>query len=254
MKSQQVTEAQRIRLPHPPILAEKKESMPPFEDEFPETRWTLIRRARVESPALEEWCRGYWRPVRAYVRATGHNEEESDEITQEFFHRMLERGADHSLPEALNGAFRAYLKRSIRNFLTDRWRSMNRQRRGGGASHLPLEDELTSDRRAGPDQAFAQAWCLTVMQRASEALAREMEECGKGDFHRLAAPLLDGSHPQGDRKELAKALGMKEGAFRVALHRFRQRFRQLMEEELSQTVSTQDELAEEVRYLLSVWS
>lgn len=228
--------------------------MPPFEDEFPETRWTLIRRARVESPALDEWCRGYWRPVRAFVRATGHSEEEADEITQEFFHRMLERGADQSLPETLNGAFRAYLKRSIRNFVTDRWRTMNRQRRGGGAAHLTLEDELTSDRAGGPDQAFAQAWCLTVMQRASEALEREMEESGKGDFYRSAAPLLDGSNHNTDRGKIASALGMKEGAFRVALHRFRQRFRQLMEEELSQTVSTKDELAEEVRYLLSIWS
>ncbi|MGE9271355.1 MAG: RNA polymerase sigma factor [Verrucomicrobiales bacterium] len=208
----------------------------------------------MDPPALEEWCRNYWRPVRAYVQAVGHNEEEAEEITQEFFHRLLERGADQTLPANLDGAFRAYLKRSIRNYITDRWRATRCQRRGGSRPHRTLEDETTSDDQAAPDRAFAQAWCLTLIQRAHKALQSEMIHAGKTDFYRAAAPLLDGGRNHSSHRDLATSLGMKEGAFRVAVHRLRQRFRQLLEEELRQTVSTEQELNEEIRYLLSIWS
>jgi RNA polymerase sigma-70 factor (ECF subfamily) len=224
------------------------------ENPFPDTRWTLIRRARTAAPALDEWCRGYWRPVRDYIRAAGHSDHEADELTQEFFHHLLRRGADRILPESLAGAFRAYLKRSVKNFLTDQWRARQRQRRGGGATHVPLDEQLDGASASAPDIAFARAWLVTVLDRALSALRDEMVAAGKADFFEAASGLLDGRRSEADRSQLAATLGLSDGAFRVALHRLRQRFRQLVEEELRQTVSGREELDEEIRYLLSIWS
>lgn len=225
-----------------------------FPDAFPDTRWTLIRRARTTAPALEEWCRGYWRPVREYIQASGYPPEEADELTQEFFHHLLRRGADRILPDSLAGAFRAYLKRSVKNFLTDQWRSRQRQRRGGGVTHVPLDEQLDGASASAPDIAFARAWLVTLLDRALSTLRDEMLAAGKADFFEAASGLLDGRRSEADRTRLAATLGLSDGAFRVALHRLRQRFRQLVEEELRQTVSGKEELDEEIRYLLSIWS
>ena len=188
------------------------------------------------------------------MRARGCSEDDAAEWTQEFFRRLLERGGEAGLPERLGGAFRAYLKRSLVNFLKDQWRAESRLKRGGGAAHLELDDELAVGEGVSPDAAFARGWAMAVIDRAARLLEEEMEAAGKGDFFRAVAGTLDGSERGVDRGELAGSFGMTDGAFRVALHRLRGRFRHLIEEELRETVSTQEELDEEIRYLLSVWS
>ena len=227
---------------------------------FPDTRWTLIQRARGNdletSQALEEWCRGYWRPVQSYIRSQGKNDDEANELTQSFFERLLSRGAESSLPDELTGAFRAYLMRSVKHFLTDQWRSGQRQRRGAGATHLPVE-ELSSikDPTTIPDEAFDQNWALTVMEIALKNLQQEMEEKGKGEFFNAVVGLLDDRQVgEENRTKLAASLGMKDGVFRVSLHRLRGRFRSLIEDEIRQSVSSEEEFHEEVRYLFQVWS
>lgn len=103
---------------------------------FPETRWTLIQRARQEDAdpaALEEWCRNYWPPVYSYICAQGHDGEAAREFTQGFFENLMVRGPDACLPDRLHGAFRAYLMRSVKNYLTDQWRAAQSQRQGRGS-------------------------------------------------------------------------------------------------------------------------
>lgn len=219
---------------------------------FPDTRWTLIQRARNESGGLDEWCRGYWRPVRDYVQAQGFTEEEAGEMTQRFFEKLMERGPENILPEKLSGIFRAYLKRSVKNFLHDVGRAKRRQKRGGGLEALELKDDLLESGGVNPDVAFEQAWVLTLMEKAMATLEKEMRDAGKGDFFEKAAGCLDGQ--ERGREALAQELGMTDGAFRVGLYRLRKRFRHLIEEELRETVSTREEFEEEVRYLLSVWA
>lgn len=223
--------------------------------EFPETRWTLIQRTREDDGgSLEEWCRGYWRPVRDYICAQGKSTEEASELAQAFFEALLSREREKILPEKLAGSFRAYLKRSVKNFVTDRWRAEQSQKRGGGVVDLEFEDDQISSGEVSPDRAFEQAWVLTVLQRAMDRLEKEMEEAGKGEFFKAIAGLLDGRSVKEDRTALAARFGMKDGAFRVTLHRLRGRFRELMEDELRETVSSRSELEEEIRYLLAVWS
>ena len=226
--------------------------MKEMNESFPETRWTLIQRARNEVKGLDEWCRGYWRPVRAYVQAQGFSEEEAGEMTQRFFEKLMERGPENILPEKLSGVFRAYLKRSVKNFLLDAGRANRRQKRGGGLEALEFKDDLLESGGVNPDVAFEQGWVLTLMERAMAKLGDEMKEAGKGDFFDKAAGCLDGQ--ERGREAIARELGMTDGAFRVGLHRLRKRFRHLIEEELRETVSTREEFEEEVRYLLSVWS
>ena len=227
---------------------------PRIADEFPDTRWTLIQRVETDSHALDEWCRGYWRPARDYIRAQGYHETDADELTQEFFARLLSKAPESRLPDQLNGSFRAYLKRSLKNFLTDQWRASHRQRRGGGSIHLDINEQTLTDGATSPDLAFAQSWVLTIIERAASTLEQEMTAAGKHEFFTAVSGCLDGSDPASDRSEIAARFAMNDGTFRVTLHRLRQRFRHLIEQELRQTVSTKDELDEELRYLLSVWS
>lgn len=226
---------------------------------FPETRWTLIQKVRSENDsaeALEEWCRNYWPPVFSYICAQGHNSEMAQELAQTFFERLLAKGPEKVLPNQLSGAFRAYLMRSIKNFLTDHWRGQQAQRKGGGTITVP-EEELRSvgDQAAYPDQAFDQSWALTILNLAMSNLENEMASKGKSDFFHAAKTLLDGrSVTDEDRQSLAQALNMKDGAFRVALHRLRTRYRQLIEDEIRETVSSEEEFQEELGYLFKVWS
>ncbi|MGJ8726735.1 MAG: RNA polymerase sigma factor [Roseibacillus sp.] len=226
---------------------------------FPETRWTLIQKVRTEASsteALEEWCQNYWPPVFSYVCAQGYDSEMARELTQTFFERLLSKGPEKVLPNHLSGAFRAYLMRSVKNFLTDHWRSQQSKRKGGGTHTVPEEQlENIGDQSAHPDRAFDQSWALTILNLAMQNLENEMASKGRSDFFHAAKSLLDGrSVTDEDRQALAQSLDMQDGAFRVALHRLRGRFRQLIEAEVRETVSSEEEFQEELGYLFSVWS
>lgn len=226
---------------------------------FPDTRWSLIQRVRSDDEgnrALDEWCRNYWPPVYSYICSRGHDAETARELTQSFFERLLTRGVEESLPPKLSGAFRAYLMRSVKFFLIDRWRSEQSQRKGGGQFR---DDDLEMDQLSGngvnPGQAFDQKWALTVIELAMKKLGEELIAKGNGDLFELTRHLLDGRRvADEDRGALARTLGMKDGAFRVALHRMRGRFRTLIEEEVRETVSSEEEFREELCYLFRVWS
>ncbi|WP_411845424.1 hypothetical protein AAFN60_17055 [Roseibacillus persicicus] len=226
---------------------------------FPETRWTLIQKVRTEADstdALQEWCQNYWQPVFSYICAQGYDRETARELAQTFFEKLILKGPQNVLPQELKGAFRAYLMRSVKNFLTDQWRSRQSQRKGGGTQAVP-EDELAhvGDEAPNPDRAFDQSWALTILTLAMTKLENEMASKGRSDFFHVAKTLLDGrSVTDENRQALARSLDMQDGAFRVALHRLRGRFRQLIEDEVRETVSTEEEFQEELGYLFQVWS
>lgn len=226
---------------------------------FPDTRWTLIQKARADddgAEALDEWCRSYWSPVHAYVCSRGYDAESGKELTQAFFERLISRGAGEVLPGELRGAFRAYLMRSVKNFLTDRWRSDQSQRKGGAyLQAAPEVLEGVSDGGPGPERVFDQKWVLAVLGLAMTHLQKEMEAKGSGELFEKTKHLMDGrSVGDEDRAKLAQSLGLKDGAFRVGLHRMRGRFRRLIEEEVRETVSSEEEFQEEMCYLFEVWS
>ena len=226
---------------------------------FPDTRWSLIQKARVEDEdpvALDEWCRSYWPPVHSYICSKGYDVETARELTQSFFEKLIKRGAEASLPEKLAGAFRAYVRRSVQNFLTDQWRSSSAERRGGGLLQAEdVEMDTVSDVSAKPDRAFDQKWVLALIERAMEKLGAELRSKDCGELFEKTRHLLDGRRVgDEDRAELIQSLGMTDGAFRVALYRMRNRFRALIEEEVRETVSNEEEFQEELSYLFEVWS
>ncbi len=226
---------------------------------FPDTRWSLIQSARADDglEALETWARGYREPIRTYIQARVKDEDLADELTQEFFYRLLKRGAGASLPERGKGAFRAYLMLSIRNFLTDHWRQGQRQKRGGGALHVDAEamHDLADREAAKPDRSFDQNWAFALIEMALTKLSREMRTKGKGEFFDVMKPYLGGRRMSDEaRAEIVRKLEMNEGHLRVSLHRLRGRFRQAIESEIRETVSSEEEFQEEKCYLLSLWT
>lgn len=230
---------------------------------FVTTHWSVVLSARgKDSPqsaaALETLCRTYWYPLYAYVRRQGHSPPDAQDLTQEFFARLLEKdylkAADRE-----KGRFRTFLIVALKRFLANEWDRLRAQKRGGGQPLLSLDAELAEQRyRIEPvegttaDRIFERRWALTLLDRTMTRLREEFASAGKaGDFDQLKA-CLTAERGEISYAEIALALGTSEGAARVAVHRLRKRFREVFREEIAHTVSTPEEIEEEVRYLISV--
>ncbi len=217
-------------------------------DVFATTHWTVVLAAgQKHTPqsdnALEELCRTYWFPLYAYVRRRGHGKEDAEDLTQAFFARFLEKNYLDGL-NAERGRFRAFLLASLKHFLANEWDKARAQKRGGGAAHLSL-DWQTADSKfqvadttePSPDKAFDREWALALLAKVIERLQKECEAEGRGKlFEQLKVFLTTGKSGTA-QGEMARSLGMEEGAVRVAIHRLRKRYRELLRDEITQTLS-----------------
>ena len=227
---------------------------------FPHTRWSLVlaatRKDSTESAAaLEAVCRAYWQPLYAYVRRCGQSPHDAQDLTQEFFCRLLEKrwldSADRD-----KGKLRTFLIVALKNFMSKEWRRGSAQRRGGGQAHVQFdtafaESRLATDQSSAlpPDETFDRQWALTLLNLTVERLRGEFAAAGKpADFDALKDCLM-AARGTIDYAALATRLGMNEGAARVAAHRLRKRFRELFREEISQTLADGVEVDGEVRHL-----
>jgi len=230
---------------------------------FVTTHWSVVLSARrKDSPqsaaALETLCRTYWYPLYAYVRRQGHSPPDAQDLTQEFFARLLQK--DYLKAAAREkGRFRTFLIVALKRFLANEWDRLRAQKRGGGQPLLSLDTELAEQRyRVEPaegataEKIFERRWALTLLDRTMTRLREEFAAARKvGDFDRLKA-CLTAERGEISYAKIAAALGMSEGTARVAVHRLRKRFREVFREEIAHTVSTPEEIEEEVRYLMSV--
>jgi RNA polymerase sigma-70 factor (ECF subfamily) len=230
--------------------------------DFTTTHWTVVRQAAGDSPqaraALETLAHRYWYPLYAYVRRNGHSPHDSQDLTQAFFARLLERGY-LELADRNQGRFRTFLLASLKNFLINEWKRENRQRRGGGEKVLSLDEETAEMRLASeafveqpPDSLYDRGWAATLLERAMTALREEFEQSGKLDLLERLKVFVWGDKSALSYAEMAVQLNMTEGAVKVSVHRLRQRYGELLRAEVAQTVSTPDEVKEELTYLLSV--
>lgn len=212
----------------------------------------------VARRALEQLCHAYWYPLYAYVRRQGHNVEDAQDLTQEFFARLLEhkylRLADRN-----RGRFRTFLLTSLQHFLINDWKKTNRDRRGGGQIVLSLDEEMAESRLAAepaleqpPDALYDRGWAAVLMDRALTALRTEFEQAGKADLFDRLKVFVWGEKNALSYAAMAQQLGMTEGAVKVAVHRLRQRYGDLLRAEVAQTVTTAVEVEEELRHLASV--
>ena len=234
-------------------------------DIFVTTRWTVVLAAgRKTDPqaemALEELCRAYWFPLYAYVRRHGHSKEDAEDLTQAFFARFLGKNYLAGL-SAERGRFRAFLLASLKHFLANEWDKSQCQKRGGGVPHLSL-DWQTADTQfqvaatAGPspDKAFDREWAMALLARVIERLNAECAADGRAkQFEQLKA-FLTVDRDERSYADAARALGMDEVAARVAVHRLRKRYRQLLRDEIAQTLSDAAMVDEEMRALFGAFS
>ena len=235
-------------------------STSPRADCFVTTRWTVVlaagRKSSAQSDrALGELCQTYWYPLYAYVRRQGKTKEDAEDLVQAFFEKFLEKNYLEGL-SAERGKFRAFLLASLKHFLANEWDKSQRQKRGGGIKHLTL-DWQSADQRfhldpadpSSPDKTFDREWALALLERV---IVRLREECVAADkaplFEQAKGYLMVGEAaiPYADA---AKSLGLDEGAVRVAVHRLRKRYRELLRDEIAQTLDDPAQVTEELRSL-----
>ena len=208
--------------------------------------------------AMEKLCRVYWYPLYAYVRRKGYGSEEAQDLTQEFFARLLARNY-LSVADRKKGKFRSFLLGSLEKFLAREWTKAHAQKRGGGRTLLSL-DETDAENRyllepvdtLTADKIFARRWATTLLDQAMSRLRDECVAHKKEALFREAEGLLSGEKGEAPYADIATTLNMSEGAVKVAVHRLRQRYGELVRAEIAQTVTNQHEADEELSYLFAV--
>ena len=239
-------------------------SDPPGPGEFATTHWSLVVAAKPDEAsetrarkALAELCRAYWYPLYAFVRYRGYSPDDARDLTQSFFTRIIETGGFGSADPA-RGRFRSYLLGAMKHFLANEWRRNQAQKRGGEVHFVEWDAIDPEARYAGaakqadePEHLFDREWALETTSGALQALRDEMVKAGKShQFDALKGSLTgEGGSP---RAEIAARLNMSEGAVKVAVHRIRRRYRDLLRAAIAETVSNEADLDEEMRYLIAV--
>src|SRR6201997_449724 len=248
--------------------------MPPAEDDltslsavagdarrgaaFTTTHWSVVLVAQGPSPAAEEaieiLCRTYWRPIYGFIRRQGTDAEEAKDLTQGFFALLLER-RDLDAVRKEKGRLRSYLLTSLKHFLTNERNRAMAIKRGEGKRLIPLEDLRECERigfepseTLAADQIYERRWALSVLDQVMGRLGEEYRVAGNtGLFDRLQKSLTD----EPDRPlpaDTAREFGMSESAVRQASYRMRQRYRQLLREEIAHTVLTLGDIEDELRH------
>jgi len=229
--------------------------------EFPTTRWTLVVAAgeperREARSALVSLCENYWYPLYAYLRRRGYPAAEAQDLTQEFFIRLLEgRYLDRAAPE--KGRFRAFILTSLKFFVADEEDRQRAHKRGGGLV-VPLEFTSGEERYQRepahdetPERIFERRWALSVLDRVVDKLGNEFVQHGRPEhFERLKVFVLGKADTP--YAALARELSTSEGALRVVIHRLRKRYRDLFRQEIADTVADPAEVEAEIRYLATV--
>ena len=230
--------------------------------EFRTTHWSAVLAARDGDPpesrrALEQLCARYWFPLYAFVRRQGNDHHEGQDLTQEFFARFLEKDYIKEV-SAEKGRFRSFLLAAIKHFLANDWHRRHRLKRGGGCLVLPLDGKDPETLYAGtlldhetPECLYERRWAMTVLQRVVDQLRGEYLIAGKAAiFDELKEFLAERKGTP--HQEMAGRHGISVSAVGVAIHRLRQRYRELLREEIARTVGATEDIDDEIRHLITV--
>jgi len=230
--------------------------------DFRTTHWSVVLAAkRSDSPermtALTALCQGYWYPLYAFVRRQGRDRHQAEDLTQEFFTRLLEKNTLASVqPE--QGRFRSFLLASLKNFLANDWDRSHTAKRGGAYSIISWDDQSGEDRylrepsdNATPEKLFEQAWALTLIQTVLDQMKKEYADAGKSQLFESLHASLSEDEGAGTYAEIAAKLNMTEGAIKMSVLRIRRRFGWLLRAEISQTLPDPKEVEEELRHLFT---
>jgi RNA polymerase sigma factor (sigma-70 family) len=231
---------------------------------FVTTHWSVVLSAQdKESPAsraaLETLCRTYWFPLYAYVRRFGHNAHDAQDLTQGFFARVLEK--DYLKTAARErGRFRTFLLVMLKRFLAGEWDRQHAQKRGGFTPLVSIDQELAESRFAAepadslqPDRVFDRQWAMTLLERTMSCLREEYVSTGRAKLFELLSGCIAREEGSLRYAEIAARLNLTEAAVKMAVHRLRARYRELLRAEIAGTVSSPEEVDEEIRHLFSAF-
>ena len=209
--------------------------------------------------ALSDLCEMYWYPLYAYARRRGFDKDDAQDHTQEFFHRLLVR-RDLEAADRRKGRLRSYLLRAMQNFSTNVRRSEHAECRGGGMVAISIDAEDAETRYKlepadadDPVRLFERRWALTLLENVLAEMERDFSSAGKSEQFAVLSPYITVDGSEGSYAGAASKLGMKEGAVKVAVHRMRKRYRDLLYRHVAATVDSDEEVEEELRALMTAF-
>jgi len=240
------------------------ESSGQIEPTFETTHWSLVigaGQSETRQRSLGLLCERYWMPLYAFLRRTGHNSHDAQDLTQAFFTTLLEQehaidGADQS-----RGRFRSYLLGSLKHFVANQRMKKKAKKRGGDRIHLSLNYDAAEawyqfepvDSQT-PESVFQRRWALSLLDRVLERLANEYESKGKADLFCGLKHCLTNDAKQTSYEDLSDELSMSAGAIKTAAHRLRKRYRKVLKDEIAQTVINSEDIEDEINELLNALS
>jgi len=229
---------------------------------FDTTHWSVVSAARdgaspAAAAALEKLCRTYWYPLYSYLRRKGLPPADAQDVTQEFFCRLIGKN-DLASVDRNRGSFRSFLLAAINHLLANEWDKARTLKRGGDRQIISLDAEEAEGRfvqdplgHDSAENAFDRRWALTLLDRALAQLREEFVADGKlPQFDELKV-FLSNVAGEGDYAALSEPLGMEAGGVAVAVHRLRVRYREIVRAEIAQTVATESELKAEMSHLFA---
>jgi RNA polymerase sigma-70 factor (ECF subfamily) len=232
---------------------------------FNTTHWSVVVNAAEDSSpngqaALETLCRTYWYPLYAFIRRRGCQPAEAQDLTQAFFARLLEKGYLRGV-DRRKGKFRSFLLAALEHFLANEWRNARAQKRGGGVVVISLDDTSAEQQYErlpasdlSPEKLFEQQWATTLLDQAIVKLRDEFRAEGKAVLFDRLKIFLTGEKRSTSYASLATELATTEAALKMAVSRMRQRYGELLRAEIAHTVSTPEEVEEELKALFAALS
>jgi RNA polymerase sigma-70 factor (ECF subfamily) len=229
----------------------------PSNGRFAVTRWTIVLAAKGDDPAarsaLQQLCSGYWYPVYAFVRGQNYAPHDAEDLTQSFFQKLMEKKWLDGVGRE-KGRFRSFLLVAVRNFLANERDYANALKRGGKQRPVSLDAGSAESRYANeprdnttPEKLFDRHWARTLLARVLDALSAEMVAKGDGRLFEELKVGLTGERP--GYAQIGEHLGKTDGAVKVAAHRLKQRYRELIREEIAQTVDSEKDIEDELQDL-----
>jgi RNA polymerase sigma factor (sigma-70 family) len=227
---------------------------------FATTHWSLVLRAGRKSEqtadqALAALCQQYWYPLYAYVRRNVNDANAAQDLTQEFFARLLEKDL-LALATPERGRFRSFLLTALKNFLANEWNKAHAKKRGGMRPVLSLDFDAGDSRydlepghELTPERLYERKWALTLLDRVLDRLREEYAAEGKAELFESLRPFIGGGPVDAAYADVAKTLGISAGAAKVAAHRLRKRYRDVLRDELAQTVADPADVDDEINWL-----
>ena len=234
----------------------------PGPEYFATTHWSVVLTAQRHDStrahaALSNLCQTYWYPLYAFVRRQGHGAHDAQDLTQEFFARLLEKNY-LAVADRERGKFRSFLLASLKHFLANEWNRAQAAKRGGGQVIASLNETDAEGRYAlepadtvTAEKIFERRWATTLLDQVVSRLRDEYGRAEKATLYGHLKQCLTVESRAVPYAELAARLEMSEGAVKVAVHRLRARYRELLREEIAQTVSSSGEVEEELRHLFA---